>query len=116
MGQSARAWREPGGALAELTLCSRNEHKRRELEAALPGWTIRLLEAGDFPPETGGECELSTSWDTNPGVDLTAQFTAGGMINFLIRVSVAGGGEGYARIRILYDPVMISDTPECMTP
>ena len=35
------------------TLCSRNEHKRRELEAALPGWTIRLLEAGDFPPETG---------------------------------------------------------------
>jgi XTP/dITP diphosphohydrolase len=36
-----------------VTLCSRNDHKRRELEAALPGWTIRLLDADDFPPETG---------------------------------------------------------------
>jgi XTP/dITP diphosphohydrolase len=34
------------------TLCSRNEHKRRELEAVLPGWTIRLLSADDYPPET----------------------------------------------------------------
>ena len=35
------------------TLCSGNEHKRRELAAALPGWTIRLLGAADLPPETG---------------------------------------------------------------
>jgi XTP/dITP diphosphohydrolase len=35
-----------------VTLCSGNEHKRRELEAALPGWTIRLLGA-ELPPETG---------------------------------------------------------------
>jgi XTP/dITP diphosphohydrolase len=34
-------------------LCSRNEHKRRELERALPGWTIDLLDADDYPPETG---------------------------------------------------------------
>jgi XTP/dITP diphosphohydrolase len=34
-------------------LCSRNEHKRRELERALPGWTIELLDAEDYPPETG---------------------------------------------------------------
>ena len=34
-------------------LCSRNEHKRRELEAALPGWTIELLETGDYPEERG---------------------------------------------------------------
>jgi XTP/dITP diphosphohydrolase len=34
-------------------LCSRNEHKRRELERALPGWTIELLDAVDYPPETG---------------------------------------------------------------
>jgi XTP/dITP diphosphohydrolase len=33
-------------------LCSRNEHKRRELERALPGWKLRLLEA-DYPPEGG---------------------------------------------------------------
>jgi XTP/dITP diphosphohydrolase len=36
-----------------LTLCSRNEHKRRELERALPGWSIDLLDVDDYPPETG---------------------------------------------------------------
>jgi len=34
-------------------LCSRNEHKRRELERALPGWRIELLQAEDYPAETG---------------------------------------------------------------
>ena len=34
-------------------LCSRNEHKRRELEAALPDWTIELLDAQAFPAEHG---------------------------------------------------------------
>ena len=34
-------------------LCSRNEHKRRELERALPGWRIELLQAEDYPEETG---------------------------------------------------------------
>jgi XTP/dITP diphosphohydrolase len=35
------------------TLCSRNPHKARELEALLPGWTIRPLPRDDYPPETG---------------------------------------------------------------
>ncbi len=34
-------------------LCSQNEHKRAELERILPGWRIELLEADDYPPETG---------------------------------------------------------------
>ena len=34
-------------------MCSRNENKRRELEHALPGWSIELLDADDYPPETG---------------------------------------------------------------
>ena len=34
-------------------LCSRNEHKARELETLLPGWTVELLEAQEFPPEEG---------------------------------------------------------------
>jgi XTP/dITP diphosphohydrolase len=34
-------------------LCSSNEHKARELERLLPGWTIELLDAEEFPPETG---------------------------------------------------------------
>ena len=40
-----------GGVIARL--CSRNGHKARELEALLPGWTIELLEAEEFPPEDG---------------------------------------------------------------
>jgi XTP/dITP diphosphohydrolase len=32
-------------------LASSNEHKRRELERALPGWTIELLRADDWPEE-----------------------------------------------------------------
>jgi XTP/dITP diphosphohydrolase len=35
------------------TLCSRNAHKARELEALLPGWTIVPLDRGDYPRETG---------------------------------------------------------------
>jgi XTP/dITP diphosphohydrolase len=35
------------------TLCSRNEHKARELERLLPGWTIGVLDAEEFPPEAG---------------------------------------------------------------
>ncbi len=34
----------PGRASRWLVLCSRNEHKRRELEAALPGWRVDLLD------------------------------------------------------------------------
>jgi XTP/dITP diphosphohydrolase len=34
-------------------LCSRNTHKARELEQLLPGWTIEILDADDYPPETG---------------------------------------------------------------
>jgi XTP/dITP diphosphohydrolase len=34
-------------------LCSRNEHKARELEALLPGWTIELLDVDAYPPEDG---------------------------------------------------------------
>jgi XTP/dITP diphosphohydrolase len=34
-------------------LCSGNPHKLDELRRALPGWTIGLLGASDFPPEEG---------------------------------------------------------------
>ena len=34
-------------------LCSRNEHKRRELAHVLRDWTIEPLDAGDYPAETG---------------------------------------------------------------
>ena len=34
-------------------LASRNAHKARELERLLPGWRIEVLDADDYPPETG---------------------------------------------------------------
>jgi XTP/dITP diphosphohydrolase len=34
-------------------LASRNTNKARELERLLPGWTIALLDAGEYPPEEG---------------------------------------------------------------
>lgn len=39
--------------MTRATLCSRNAHKARELEALLPGWTIEPLDRDDYPPETG---------------------------------------------------------------
>jgi XTP/dITP diphosphohydrolase len=37
----------------DARLCSRNEHKRAELERVLRGWRIELLDATDYPPEDG---------------------------------------------------------------
>jgi XTP/dITP diphosphohydrolase len=34
-------------------LASRNANKARELERLLPGWEVGVLDADDYPPETG---------------------------------------------------------------
>lgn len=60
---------------------------------------------GVFPPETAGSCERSTSWQVNPAKDVTSAFKeTGKVVTFKTRTSVSGGGEGYARIKITYDP------------
>ncbi|HFG2087936.1 TPA: conjugal transfer mating pair stabilization protein TraN [Vibrio cholerae] len=62
---------------------------------------------GNFPPETAGRCELSTSWERNPNVDVTPYFKNvkdGDVVTFKIRVSVTGAGEGFGRIKLRYDP------------
>lgn len=93
-----------------------------------PGDDVRPALAGEFPPEDCGgrcACELSTSWNYNPGshgnfIDVTADFQVAGPLNFTIRTSVTGGGEGYARIRAYYDPQAVLpsggtwEPPECM--
>jgi XTP/dITP diphosphohydrolase len=33
--------------------CSQNPHKLDEMRAALPGWELELLDADDYPPESG---------------------------------------------------------------
>ncbi len=68
----------------------------------------------NFPPETSGQCELRTSWEQNPNTDLTTHLKAvspGTNIPVKIRVSVTGNGEGYARIKIRFDPnkVLLND-------
>ena len=62
----------------------------------------------NFPPETGGACELATDWSVGMNKDITSQVLANlddnDIVRFKIRVSVSGGGEGYARLEIDYDP------------
>lgn len=61
------------------------------------------LPNSNFPPETAGRCELSTSWNRALDVDVTDYFQNKGPLDFLTRVSVTGGGEGYSRMRAYYD-------------
>ena len=61
---------------------------------------------GQFPPETEGACELSTSWERSPGIDVTKYFRdipENSIVSFKTRVSVTGNGEGYVRLRVYYD-------------
>jgi XTP/dITP diphosphohydrolase len=37
----------------KASLCSRNEHKARELRTLLPEWSIELLDGDDYPAEDG---------------------------------------------------------------
>ncbi len=55
---------------------------------------------GNFPPETAGACELSTSWSATPNLDVTANLRQAGTVDTKIRVSVAGRGEGYAYVEV----------------
>lgn len=60
----------------------------------------------NFPPETEGACELKTSWAQTLNTDVTQYFKdvlPEDVVTFKIRVSVSGHGEGFGRIRILYD-------------
>lgn len=62
---------------------------------------------GNFPPETGGACELGTDWSARPYVDVThilKSLSPNDLLNFKVRVSVSGYGEGFARLRVNYDP------------
>lgn len=63
---------------------------------------------GKWPkaPYSNIGCELDTSWDENPNLDITALFKSaapGELLRFKIEVVVAGNGEGFGRIRLRYD-------------
>lgn len=57
----------------------------------------------NFPPETAGDCELSTSWNMGLNRDVTSYFRQAGVVDTRIRVSVTGGGEGYAFVEVRVD-------------
>ncbi|KLV03489.1 hypothetical protein ABT56_18815 [Photobacterium aquae] len=64
----------------------------------------------NFPPETDGPCELGTSWQKRPNIDLTRFFRdskPNSQIPIKTRTSVTGGGEGYSRLQINFDPKSI---------
>ena len=75
--------------------------------------------ANSFPPETAGKCELSTSWDQTLNADVTNKFkesVVNGIIFFKTRVSVTGQGEGFAKLRIQYDPKKMLTTDVWTSP
>ncbi|GAB1537067.1 hypothetical protein ADMFC3_26980 [Geovibrio sp. ADMFC3] len=64
---------------------------------------------GHFPPETGSCWKPSTSWTRSPNVDVK-QYLTEGVNNLLLRVSVEGGGEGYAFFEF---PINTQETYYC---
>ena len=44
-------------ARLKARLASQNAHKLVELQAALPGWELELLDADEYPPEAGATYE-----------------------------------------------------------
>ncbi len=83
------------------------------LQVYIGGEDVRYMDLvyeapypGFFPPETEGACELNTSWETSPNVDVTKYFRdipENSIVSFKTRVSVTGKGEGFARLRVYYD-------------
>jgi hypothetical protein len=71
---------------------------------------------GRFPPETGGECELSTSWDRWVDTDLSWAFGSAGDLDVLVKVSVAGEGEGYALVEVDLEELCREETTEDSDP
>lgn len=80
------------------------------LQLWLDGSKVWQGPDGNFPPETGGSCDLHPggSFHLTPNADLTLYFknaTPGQVIHLKIRVSVGGhDGNGYARFKLHFDP------------
>ncbi|MBA2359658.1 MAG: non-canonical purine NTP pyrophosphatase [Actinobacteria bacterium] len=118
------------------SLASKNEGKLRELRRSLPDWEIELLEAGDYPPETGttyyenafGKAEFGRGveprrWilgedsglevdglDGRPGVE-SARFARGEHAARLLAELDAVGGDG-RRARYVCELVALSPDGE----
>jgi XTP/dITP diphosphohydrolase len=85
-------------------LCSQNASKLREFRAALPGWELELLDAGDYPPEDGADYYENARGKAlhgrgvAPGAWLLADDSG-------IEVAALGGAPGVATARWAADGV-----------
>lgn len=86
-----------------VTLASRNEHKLRELQHALPDWDLTLLGSDEYPPE-----EASTYYDNASSKARFGQSVAGPSVWVLgedsgLEVEGLDGGPGVASSRFAPD-------------
>jgi XTP/dITP diphosphohydrolase len=74
------------------TLCSRNPHKARELEALMPGWSFEILDADDYPQESGDTYYANARLKAEFGRGRAAGWTVGEDSG--LEVDVLGGRPG----------------------
>jgi XTP/dITP diphosphohydrolase len=84
-------------------LASRNEHKLRELEEALPGWNLSLLEAESYPPEEGPTYYDNARSKARYGRNLTARDVWVLGEDSGLEVEGLGGGPGITSSRFAPD-------------
>jgi XTP/dITP diphosphohydrolase len=86
-------------------LASQNAHKLEELRPALPGWELELLDADDYPPESGetyyenaaGKARFGRAWA--PGEEWAIGEDSG------IELAALGGAPGVRSARWADDGV-----------
>jgi XTP/dITP diphosphohydrolase len=79
------------------SLASSNEHKLRELRAALPGWDLELLGAAEFPEEVGGSYYENALAKARFGRTISAGWVLGEDSG--IEVEALAGGPGLESAR-----------------
>jgi XTP/dITP diphosphohydrolase len=84
-------------------LASQNENKLRELRHAMPGWELELLDADDYPPETGPTYYENALGKARYGVEQAATWVLGEDSG--IEVRALGGRPGIESARWADDGV-----------
>lgn len=91
--------------MVRVVLCSANEHKARELSAALPGWSVELLDAGPLPDETGETYEENARAKARFGRSVGPAWAWMIGEDSGVEVEALGGRPGIASARWADDPV-----------
>jgi XTP/dITP diphosphohydrolase len=84
-------------------LASQNENKLRELRHAMPGWELELLDADDYPPETGATYYENALGKARYGVEQAGTWVLGEDSG--IEVRALGGRPGIESARWADDGV-----------